>query len=133
MTKSHVTLEQHVCPVCGVNHDTGTLMLHRRLRKSFEPKTVTGISLCPEHLKLHQDGFVALVEVLDPPPGTTKLTPMNANRTGRICHVRRSAAKQIFNVPVINFEFVYCDMETINKIETIRDEIEAASNAGAES
>ena len=46
-TKSHVGMEQNVCPVCGKAFDTGTILLDRRLRNSLERKTVTGWSLCP--------------------------------------------------------------------------------------
>src|SRR5450830_1148211 len=60
--KSHVSLEQHVCLVCGTRFDTGTILLDRRLRASMEHHTATGWGLCAEHQKLSDDGFVALVE-----------------------------------------------------------------------
>lgn len=64
--KSHVTMEQHVCLVCGQPFDTGNLLLDTHivngaLRKTFEMRTTTGWGLCPPHEKLHKDGFVALV------------------------------------------------------------------------
>lgn len=61
--KSYVTLEQHVCVVCAKPFDTNALLLHRRLAPVFERHTVTGWGLCPEHQKLKDDGFVALVEI----------------------------------------------------------------------
>ncbi len=60
--KSYVSLEQHVCLVCGAAFDTGNLLLDRRLRASMEHHTKTGWGLCTEHQKLADDGFVALVE-----------------------------------------------------------------------
>ena len=60
--KSHVSLEQHVCLVCGTAFDTGAVLLDKRLRASMERHTATGWGLCPEHRKLADDGFVALVE-----------------------------------------------------------------------
>ena len=33
--KSHVSLEQHVCLVCGKAFDTGTILLDKRLRQSL--------------------------------------------------------------------------------------------------
>ena len=60
--KSHVSLEQHVCLVCGTAFDTGAILLDKRLRASMERHTATGWGLCPEHQKLADDGFVALVE-----------------------------------------------------------------------
>lgn len=47
--KSHVSLEQHVCLVCGARFDTGAVLLDRRLRASMEYQTVTDWGLCPEH------------------------------------------------------------------------------------
>ncbi|MDN4290562.1 hypothetical protein OA805_00670 [Citrobacter freundii] len=60
--KSHISLEQHVCLVCGTAFDTGAILLDKRLRASMERHTATGWGLCPEHQKLSDDGFVALVE-----------------------------------------------------------------------
>ena len=34
--KSHVSLEQHVCLVCGTAFDTGAILLDKRLRASME-------------------------------------------------------------------------------------------------
>ncbi len=34
--KSHVSLEQHVCLLCGVAFDTGNILLDKRLRASME-------------------------------------------------------------------------------------------------
>ena len=33
--KSHVSLEQHVCLVCGTAFDTGAILLDKRLRASM--------------------------------------------------------------------------------------------------
>lgn len=98
--KSHVGMEQKVCPVCGQAFDTGTILLDKRLRNTLERKTVTGWDLCPEHAKLWEREYVALVEC-DPEKskftgGTIK--PEDAYRTGRIAHIRKAAAKRIFNV-----------------------------------
>src|SRR3546814_20782436 len=60
--KSHVSLEQHACLVCGARFDTGAILLDKRLRASMERHTATGWGLCPEHQKLSDAGFVALVE-----------------------------------------------------------------------
>ena len=98
--KSHVGMEQKVCPVCGQAFDTGAILMDKRLRNSLERKTFTGWDLCPEHAKLWERGYIALVEC-DPEKskfsgGTIK--PEDAYRTGRIAHIRKEAAKHIFNV-----------------------------------
>ena len=93
--KSHVFLEQHVCLVCGARFDTGAILLDKRLRASMERHTATGWGLCPEHQKLSDDGFVALVEC-DPQrsraaAGAARMKPDQAHRTGRLsasAHVR---------------------------------------------
>ncbi len=101
--KSHVSLEQHVCIVCGRAFDTGAILLDRRLRASMGRHTATGWGLCPEHQKLFDDGFVALIEC-DPQrsgaPVGGRMKPEQAYRTGRLVHVRRTAFARVFNVPI---------------------------------
>lgn len=95
--KSHVSLEQHVCLVCGTAFDTGNLLLDRRLRASMERHTKTGWGLCPEHQKLADDGFVALVEC-DPQrsgaPGAGRMKPEQAYRTGRLATCGASCSRR---------------------------------------
>ncbi|MCO7486991.1 ATPase [Stenotrophomonas maltophilia] len=101
--KSHVSLEQHVCLVCGTAFDTGAVLLDRLLRASMGRRTATGWGLCPEHQKLSDDGFVALIEC-DPrrsgSPTSSRIKPEQAYRTGRLAHVRRTVFTQVFNVPI---------------------------------
>ena len=102
--KSHVFLEQHVCLVCGARFDTGAILLDKRLRASMERHTATGWGLCPEHQKLSDDGFVALVEC-DPQrsraaAGAARMKPDQAHRTGRLAHLKREVFADVFNVPI---------------------------------
>ncbi|KAF1042526.1 ATPase [Xylophilus sp.] len=101
--KSYVSLEQRVCLVCGTPFDTGSLLLDKRRRASMKRHTTTGWGLCPEHQKLFDDGFVALVEC-DPArsgaPADGRMRPEQAYRTGRVAHLRRTAFTQVFNVPI---------------------------------
>jgi hypothetical protein len=100
---SFVSLEQRICLVCGTPFDTGNLLLDKRLRASLKHHTTTGWGLCPEHQKLFDDGFVALVEC-DPQrsgsPTDGRLRPEQAYRTGRVAHLRRTVFTQVFNVPI---------------------------------
>ena len=92
--KSHVSLEQHVCLVCGTAFDTGAILLDKRLRASMERHTATGWGLCPEHQKLSDDGFVALVECDPQRSGSQasgRMKPEQAYRTGRLAHLKREA------------------------------------------
>ena len=102
--KSHVSMEKHVCLVCGVSFDTGAILLDKRLRASMERHTATGWGLCPEHQKLSDDGFVALVEC-DPQrsraaAGAARMKPDQAHRTGRLAHLKREVFADVFNVPI---------------------------------
>ena len=102
--KSHVSLEQHVCLVCGTAFDTGAILLDKRLRASMERHTATGWGLCPKHQKLADDGFVALVEC-DPQrsraaAGAARMKPDQAHRTGRLAHLKREVFADVFNVPI---------------------------------
>lgn len=101
---SHVSLEQHVCLVCGVSFDTGSILLDKRLRASMRRHTVTGWGLCAEHQRLFDAGFVALVECDPQRSGSIgdgcHMRPEQAYRTGRLAHLKRDVFAQVFNVPV---------------------------------
>jgi hypothetical protein len=102
--KSYVSLEQHLCVVCATPFDTGSILLDRRLRASMRRHTTTGWGLCPEHQRLHSEGFVALVEC-DPqrsgaPSGDGQMKPEQAYRTGLLAHLRREAFTRAFNVAI---------------------------------
>ena len=122
--KSHVSLEQHVCLVCGARFDTGAILLDKRLRASMERRTATGWGLCPEHQKLSDDGFVALVEC-DPqrsgsPAGGGRVKPEQAYRTGRLAHLKREAFAQVFNVPIAADQpCVFVEPGVIEQLQTM--------------
>lgn len=91
--KSHVSLEQAQCPVCGAVFSTGSLLLDKHLQSSMEMHTVTHFDLCPEHKALWDDGFVAFIEVEpDSPRSITE-----ARRTGLLMHMHKSVAEQVFS------------------------------------
>jgi len=103
MSKSYVTLEQHICVVCAQPFDSGTLLLDQRLRPKFDMHTVTSayyesdgsfadpqpksrpdadrrglelkvnMGMCPEHKKLKDEGYIALVGCDE------SKTPINGN------------------------------------------------------
>ena len=122
--KSHVSLEQHVCLICGTRFDTGAILLDRRLRASMERHTATGRGLCPEHQKLSDGGFVALVE-FDPqrsgsPAGGGRAKPEQAYRTGRLAHLKREAFAQVFNVPIAADQpCVFVEPGVIEQLQTM--------------
>ncbi|WP_273828113.1 ATPase [Pseudomonas sp. SBT1-2] len=102
--KSYVSMEQHICVVCAQKFDTGSILLDKRLRSSMEYHTLTGWGLCPDHQRLFDDGFVALVECDPERSGeileSGRMKPDQAYRTGQLAHLKREAFAKVFNVPV---------------------------------
>ena len=122
--KSHVSLEQHACLVCGTAYDTGSILLDKRLRASLERHTTTGWGLCAEHQRLFSNGFVALVEC-DPQRsgnslGADRLKPEQAYRTGRLAHLKRNVFANVFNVPVAADQAcVFVEPGVIEQLQTM--------------
>ncbi|WP_295380794.1 ATPase [uncultured Pseudacidovorax sp.] len=122
--KSFVSLEQRLCTVCGRPFDTGHLLLDKRLRPSMTHHTTTGWGLCPEHQKLFDEGFVALIEC-DParsgvPAGSTRLQPEQAYRTGRLAHLRREVFTRVFNVAIDDEQAcVFVESGVIERLEAM--------------
>jgi hypothetical protein len=120
--KSHVSMEQHACLVCGVAFDTGAILLDKRLRASMERHTTTGWGLCAEHQKLADDGFVALVECDPQRSGSLggRLKPEQAYRTGRLAHLKRHVFTQVFNVPIeVNQPCVFVEPGVIEQLQAM--------------
>ena len=120
--KSHVGMEQNVCPVCGQAFDTGAILLDKRLRNTLERKTVTGWDLCPEHAKLWEKGYIALVEC-DPERSKFiggNIKPEDACRTGRIVHLRKAVAKDIFNVEMTS-PVAFVEPGVVDMLEEIQE------------
>jgi hypothetical protein len=122
--KSYVSLEQGACLVCGRPYDTGSILLDLRLLASMRQYTVTDWKLCPEHLVLHDEGYVALVEC-DPkksgnPRAGDTVLPENVCRTGPFAHLRREVFLAIFNRPVApNQPCMYVGPGVIQKLQNI--------------
>jgi len=97
--KSHVSLEQHQCPVCCHIFDTGAVLLDKRLRPVMERATLTGHSLCPQCADRSAADYVALVEV-DPTKSSdvegSTAGQKDVYRTGRIAHIRRHLISRVF-------------------------------------
>jgi hypothetical protein len=126
--KSHVSLEQHVCWVCGSTYDTGGILIDKRLRACLDRFTITGWGLCPAHQDLFEKGFIALVEFDpaqsgDPLPGD-RVQPQKAYRTGTVMHVRRAVAAEVFNISLDpELPCVFVEIGAIEKLQAL---IEAA-------
>lgn len=123
--KSYVTMEQHRCPICGTDFDTGALLLDRRLKERFDKHTVTGMNLCPDCSVKDQDGYVALIACDATrsgklPDGNVKFS--EAYRTGMIAHLKREAAARLFNLDITEEKFVFCDADVIRMLQEMSTE-----------
>lgn len=122
--KSHVSLEQHVCLICGVTFDTGSILLDKRLQASMEHHTTTGWGLCAEHQRLFDEGYIALVECDPQRSGlsseTGSLKPEQAYRTGRMAHLKREVFADVFNVLIAtNQACVFVEPGVIEQLQTM--------------
>lgn len=99
--KSHVSMEQNRCRICGKDFDTGAILLDKRLKASMDTHTLTGMGVCPEDQRMLDDGYLALIEI-DPvksraAPGKP-MSQETAYRTGRMAWLAATAVKSIFGV-----------------------------------
>lgn len=118
--KSYVSLETAVCPVCGKEHETGSILMDRRLRDSMDRTTCTGYELCDEHKKLWDDGFVALVgvdEFKSHFDSDGNLQMANAHRSGDLLHINERGWSVIFTVKFPKVPFVFIGQEVIELIK----------------
>lgn len=122
--KSYVTMEQHACTVCGKAYDTGAVLLDRRLKSTFEDRTVTAMGLCEEHKQVIEDGYIILVGC-DPEKtaihtdddGNIIAKGEDAYRTGELLYVWELAFQKIFNVPVPPQRICFVEPAVIVKLK----------------
>ena len=100
MNDKAIQMATKQCPVCGHIHKYNTeVLIHKRLGDITN--TFTGKGLCEEHSKLHEDGYIALVVIVNSPTeGTEILKQEDADRTGQIIHMKREAFRDICNTPL---------------------------------
>lgn len=121
--KSHVSLEAAICPVCGAKHQTGTLLLDPHLRPTLERETATHFALCPEHKRLQEEGYIALVGVDSSKhrsAGTLKVS--EARRTGRLVHIKGEVWGELFDVPAPDKGLAFVDDEVIDRLQLLMAE-----------
>ena len=124
MSKSYVTMQQEVCLVCAKAFDTGAILMDRRMRDTFEHKTVTGWGLCPDCKSKHDGGYVALVAVdedLSTPGPDGKLTAEGAHRTGAVAHIRREVWPKIFDAPVPDGPLCFMEPGVLTALEAMME------------
>lgn len=118
MEKSYVSLECARCPACDKEHETGTILLDRRMLNSMERHAVTQNRPCPECAK---EGYVLLIEAEMRGKAYAGETP-EIWRTGATAHVKIDAWSKLFNVPLPKNNWTFCDNGTIAKLREIGGE-----------
>jgi hypothetical protein len=113
--KSHVGMGYDLCPVCTVKHNE-TVLLNKRLKDTLARENFTGWSMCAEHQKLKDEGYVALVVATNAEEGPTL---SNALRTGALMHIRESAWPNITSAPVPPQGMAFITPETFEKIKAM--------------
>ena len=123
--KSYVTLETNQCVVCGIEFDTGSLLLDKRLKDRFDKHTCTGMGMCPEHQQLYDDGYIALVAIDEAASVTSAnrstIKPEDAFRTGMVAHIKKEAWANIFNIPVPDKGIAFVSEEVIEMLKTMQE------------
>lgn len=117
--KSHVSMEQAVCPACGVTEDTGAILLDKRMRQSLDRNTVTGWGLCQACKDKIDSGWIVLVAI-DPaksggPQGGT-VKPEDAYRTGAVAYLKAAAFAEVFNVPAPPKGVCFCESAVLDQL-----------------
>lgn len=109
MNKSHVSMGVMLCPVCGCKHSETTL-LQKQLKEVFHESSTEKVDieyeLCSEHRKIHEQGYVALVEI---DPDKSDIDNGVFYHTGNIAFMLRGIAKKVFikrdiSKPIIRVE-----------------------------
>ena len=118
--KSHVSLSQKICLVCGKELADGVL-LHKQLRKTLEPVTFNGYSFCAEHQAEIDQGNVFLIEASIPSTDAEKMSLMAAQRTGRVLRVAREVLKHTLKQGIVTDNsppFIFAEVSLINELIT---------------
>jgi len=122
--KSHISLEQHLCLVCGLDFDTGGILFDRRLRRSMKRRTVTGWGLCAERCRFFEEGFVTLIEC-DPqrsgvPAEQDPMRPEQAWRTGQLAHLKCEVLVRVADVALApDVPCVFVEPSVIERLQAM--------------
>jgi hypothetical protein len=126
MTKSYVSLETNICPVCGVEFETNSILLDSTLRESMERKSLTGYSLCKQHQQEFEDGYLHLVVADSPDKKGNLLKIEEAIYTGEIISVKRDILKKLIDKDIDDrIPFVYIEPQAaavIKELAGIKDQ-----------
>ena len=125
---NYVAMATKQCPVClDIHEHNAELLIHKRLRSIKEEDRFTGHALCEPCEKLQDDGFIALIETSNEGVIDT-LNNSEALRTGRIAHITRRAADDIFDMDLeSDLDMVFIETGVIEMLEEMMGNSEEAS------
>lgn len=118
MSANYVAKGIATCPVCGQEHTNSVLIKKRWSGKPLEDQK-TGYQMCPEHQKLFDDGYIALVEIDE-----TKSDQQNGVfwRTGNVIHLKRHIFDEIFDIDVSSeMPICHVDSEVMQILQEMYD------------
>lgn len=113
-------LKPRLCPICGKSDSSRLILSKEETLAALELQKRSDWALCKEHQKLFDEGFIALVEaeprlMVD---GIVKET--DARRTGKICHVRRSVAENLFGEAIDpRWPMVFCPPNVLESLQAM--------------
>ena len=110
---------QHVCLICGETHDSGEILLDKRLKNSLERTTVTGHGNCSTCDERIADGMVAMIgadESKSKKLRNGNLDPTEAYRTGELIWLKDTVFAQVFDVPVPPQSICFVEGEVIKML-----------------
>lgn len=88
-----------VCPIC--QEDNGTILMDRRIKDTFEPRTIDPAGVCDKCKKKYLTKGVLLIN------------PKNCS----LIVLKDEAFKAIMNVPIPEKKIAFCDQELLDKIQ----------------
>lgn len=110
-----------VCVICGKSKG-GSVTKDKHIREIFEMKKPGEWDMCKEHKKLFQEGFIALIEAVEPAHTLLDAIPVQveARRTGKIVHVRYELAEQLFRTAIDRtLPMVFCAEGVTQRFESM--------------
>ena len=108
--KSYVGMAVHYCPYCQKNHPTGEILIDRRMKKSLQRETSTGVSLCKDCKKVldDQDGVLLV--------GATR-KGLNTMLNGSIIGLKREAFEAIItDMQIPEGRLIFADPEVVDML-----------------
>src|SRR5690606_1970595 len=115
---SYVALGVIVCPVCDAQQEK-EILLDKNLNPTLPKRVLTGFELCERCSNMERNGYLALVEIL--PESTKPYQPDTVKKTGRLAHINRGVADEIFSVSIPQAPCSYVEQGVIPKHDSLVD------------